>query len=227
MSRRQFMRTNEIDIEADGTIYNSLRDFGLAIGNTDYIREPVVDESNLVFVPGRAMPLDMSDDVFGGTIYKYREISIDFGGIRHPQDWDVTISHFRNLFEGKTVKIWFLTDPEWYWTGKARIESFLHKRALGEFTLRIPYADAYKQRERTVELQTAQQGTEIMFYNAGRKVIPTITTDAEIMIVCGTISVSLSAGTWRNTSLALPTGQTQWTITGSANVTIEYTERSL
>ena len=227
MITHKFTKTNEVDIEVNGIRYNSKRDFGLAIGNTDYLKEPIEDESNLVFVPGLPRPLDMSDDVFGETVYKYREIEIEFGGIRRPEDWDDMISNFRNLFEGRNVKIWFKTDPEWYWIGKARVEEFVHRRALGEFTFRVPYADAYKHREQNLQIQTTASGTKVLLENTRQAVMPVITTDAAITIQVGTNTISLTAGTWENTALLLKMGQTEWMIRGAANVTINYIEGSL
>lgn len=224
---REFMKTNEVDIEVGGVQYNSLQDFGLAIGNTDYIKDPVQDESNLIFVPGRSRPLDASEDVFGGTVYRYREIQIEFGGIRRPQDWDAMISNFRNLFDGREVKLWFRTDPEWYYIGKAAVVGFEHHRAIGEFEFKIPYADAYKHREQSITVNSTVAGVEVILENSRQEVIPTITTTAAITITSGDNTISLTAGTWQNTALLLAAGQNTWTIRGAARVTIEYVEGSL
>ena len=223
-----FMKTNTVDIEVDGTRYNSLSDFGLAIGNTDYIGSPVQDDSNLIFVPGNPRPLDTSDSVFGGTVFKYRKIDIEFGGMRNPAEWDSFISNIRNKFEGKEVKLYFLTDPEWYYVGKAKIEDFSRKRPIGEFGFVIPYADAYKHRERKIQVVTTAAGTNIVLDNSRQEVIPKITTTGSITITAGTNTITMSAGTWENTALILPSCRnTEWIIRGNATVTIEYTEGSL
>lgn len=222
-----FLKTNTVDIEVDGKIYNSLRDFGLAIGNTDYLKAPVQDDSHLVYVPGRDGPLDFSDAVFGGTVFLYRKIEIEFGGMRKPDQWDQMISDFRNLFEGKIVKLRFYTDPEWYWTGKAKIDAFEHQRSLGTFNFLIPYADPYKHRKRFLKVVSSSTGKTVKLFNARQKCIPTITTNAGISVTCGTNTVSITAGTWKFTALQLDQGETEWTIRGNATVTIEYTEGSL
>jgi hypothetical protein len=227
MIKNGFMKTNTVDIEVDGIRYNSLSDFGLAIGNTEYIKSPVQDESNLIFVPGKSRPLDPSESVFGETIFKYRKIEIQFGGMQDPKDWDSWIRNFRNKFEGKEVKLYFFTDPEWYWIGKAKIEDFQHKRQLGEFNFVIPYADAYQHRDRKIQVATTAAGTVVELDNSREKVVPTITTSATITITCGTNIITMAAGTWQNTALALKPGVTEWTIKGNSNVTIEYTEGSL
>lgn len=221
------MKTNTVDIEVNGVIYNSLSDFGLAISNTDYIGTPVQDESNLVFVPGSPGPLNFDDVVFGGPCFTHRQILIKFGGLRDPAEWDRTISEIRNLFEGRDVKLRFLTDPEWYWKGRAKIDAFEHKRSLGTFDFVLPYAHSFKYRDRKYEIQSTPSGVDVVLDNTRKRVIPKITTDAEITVTKGTASVSMSAGTWLNTALTLEQGRNELNITGTANVIIEYTEGSL
>ena len=139
-----FMKTNSVDITVNGTTYNSLTDFGLAISNTDYLGEPVQGTGNLISVPGRSGMLDTTDEVFGGQYFSHRQIKISFGGLEDPTEWDSVISRIRNLFEGKKVQLTFATDPDWYWTGRVSIEKFGHNRSLGEFDFCIPYADPFK-----------------------------------------------------------------------------------
>lgn len=224
-----FMKTNTVDIEVDEKIYNSLRDFGLAIGNTDYLGSPVHDDSNLVFVPGRSAPLNCDKNVFGEPCFSYRKIQIDFGGQHSPEKWDTFISMFRSLFEGREIKLRFLTDPEWYWKGLAKVDSFTRNRSIGTFSLVLPYADAYKNREKTIKITATSQGLTVVFKNEGcKRVVPKVTTSGELLIEYGTKSISMSAGTWINTALMLEPGHNTMVFTGSsADVTVEYTEKSL
>ena len=224
-----FMKTNTVDIEVDGISYNSLGDFGLAIENTDYIGTPVQDTSGMVAVPGKSGLLDLMQGVFGSdAIFKSRPINIVFGGIRNAEDWDEEISVFRNLFEGKSVKLWFETEPGWYWEGKAQVQKFNHTRALGKFTFTIPSADPYKHRVRHIEVASTAAGVTVNVPNSRRIVIPTITTDASITIVAnGTTTVTFAAGTAKNINLQLEAGMNSWVITGAANVEIDYIEGSL
>lgn len=222
-----FLKTNRVTIEVGGTRYDSLLDFGLAIGNTDYIGDLVRDDSCLAFVPGRPGPLDLSENVFGDTPYQYRQIRIEFGGLNNPAEWDQRISDFRNLFEGKQVKIWFWTDSQWYWTGKAHIVKFEHSRALGTFEFQIPYADPYKHRETENEVASTATATVMILSNTLQKTVPTVINDAAITITKGQTSVELAAGTHLVPELQLDPGDTEWSVTGAANVTIRYTEGSL
>ena len=222
-----FLKTNTAMIEVDGRLFHTLNDLGLAIGNTDYIGDPVQDESMLIFVPGRTQPLDPSETVFGGPVYQYRPISVSFGGIDETTAWDERISRIRNLFDGKNIKISFWTESDWYWQGKARITEFSHVRRIGRFKLEIPYADAYKHRDRVIEVQSTAEGVTVYAENSRQPVYPVITTDAAITVSLDGTTVSLSAGTHKNTAIRLTKCANEIQIEGAANVTIAYTEGSL
>lgn len=138
------MLTNGVTIISDtGASYHSFNDFGLAIGNTDYIKEPEY-ETHYVEILGRNGFIDLSETVSGRVIYKEREISIEFGGMNPEAQWDNVISNMRNLFHGRQVQLIFDNDPNWYWTGRAEINEFDRFRNMGTFTLDIPKADPFK-----------------------------------------------------------------------------------
>ena len=222
-----FMKTNWVDIECDGKIYNSLRDFGLAISNTDYIGQPVQNTSNIIFVPGSSKPLDLTDATFGSQPFQYRPISIHFGGIEDPKEWDMRISMIRNLFEGKKVKLYFWTEQDWYWTGRVQITEFAHKRALGEFNFEIPFADPFKYKDIEIDVTSTAQGITVDCPSCRMPVIPTITTSAAITVGFGTYTKQLAAGTHKDTNIKFTDCVNTLSLTGAASVTIKYAEGSL
>lgn len=136
--------TNGVTIVADdGTSYHSFTDFGLAIGNNNYIEAPEYD-TYYVEVPGRDGLLDLTEMITGRPTYRTREINIELGGMGDPNTWDAKISQLRNLFHGHVVKLIFDNDPTYYWTGRAEIIDYDRFRNLGTFTLAIPQADPFK-----------------------------------------------------------------------------------
>lgn len=132
-----------IEIVATGEQYHTLKNWGLAIGNNDYIGD-VEQETYYVDVPGADGFLDFSEAIAGRRIFKNRPINIELGGKKPRNDWDIFISDLRNLIEGREIKIIFDNDPGFYWTGRATVQSFDRNRELGTFTLSIPKADPYK-----------------------------------------------------------------------------------
>ena len=136
--------TNGVTIKVGSSTYHSFANFGLAIGNTDYISEPEYEDI-YVDIPGRQGFLDLSEVIAGRPVYHSREISIEFGGVKaNPNDWDAAISDLRNKFHGKVVQLIFDNDTGYYWTGRAEINDFEHERQLGTFKFEIPSASPFK-----------------------------------------------------------------------------------
>lgn len=132
-----------IEIVATGEKYHTLNDWGLAIGNTDYIGD-VERESYYIDVPGADGFLDFSEAITGRRIFKSRPISIELGGKKPRNDWDIFLSDLRNIVEGREIKVVFDNDAGFYWTGRATVQGFKRNRELGTLTLTIPKADPYK-----------------------------------------------------------------------------------
>lgn len=222
-----FLKTNHVNITVNGTTYNSLSDFGLAIQNTDYVGMPVQDKSHRVYVPGRPGPLDLDETVFGGTSFLYRPISIHFGGMRETETWDSVISTLRHLFEGKNVKLTFATDPDYYWTGKAEIDRFGHQRQLGEFDFNIPEAFPYKYKvaETSYDVVAAYNGRIVTCENAMLDVVPTFQSTGTVTVTYGDVTHQITSGqqlSWKD--IVFHEGENEIILTGSGTVTITYRE---
>ena len=132
-----------ITVENTGKVIDTLDDWGCAIGNNNYIKEPDV-ETYYIDIPGTDGFLDGSEAITGRTIYKSREIDILLGGKKPREDWDSFISNIRGQLHGKNVRVTFSNDPAYFWTGRAYITDFDRSREVGQFHLSIPKADPYK-----------------------------------------------------------------------------------
>lgn len=133
----------KIIVEKTGVEFHSLNDWGLVIGNNNYIGTPV-QETNYVTVPGASIELDLSESLTGGPVFKSRPINVLLGGMRSRMDWDSVISSFRNHIEGQVVQLIFDNDLGFYWRGRVEIVNFDRVRELGKFNLKLPIADPYK-----------------------------------------------------------------------------------
>lgn len=222
-----FLKTNSVVITVDGLSYDSLLDLGLAIHNTDYLRAPVQGTANLVYVAGHDGPLDTTDEIFGEQYFISREIIIEFGGIKNTACWDSVISDMRNKFEGKNVQLEFATMPGRKWKGRCTIEDFEHKRALGTFTFALYHADPYSYRDCEFTFTSTAGGVTKKINITRKTEIPQITTSAAIEIELNGETFEFSAGAHENPNFRLNPGTNTLTITGTAEVTISYTDRSL
>ncbi len=133
----------KIIVESTGKTYHSLKDWGLVIGNNNYIGEPE-QETNYVEIPGASCCLDMSEALTGHPVFKSRKINVLLGGMRERSRWDNVISEIRNEIHGQIVHLIFDNDLNYYWRGRVTVCDFDRVRELGTFTLSVPMADPYK-----------------------------------------------------------------------------------
>lgn len=137
--------TNGFTIWVDGTTkhWHSITDWGLAMGNNDYIGDPV-QETTYISVPGRDGYIDASEAVSGRPIYSKRKISVEVGALHDRDDWDGVMSSIRNHIHGRVCRIIFDNDPSYYWKGRVSVNSFDRNRRLGTYKIEMPAADPYK-----------------------------------------------------------------------------------
>lgn len=132
-----------IYVESTGKTYHTLNDWGMALGNNNYIGEPEM-ETTYIKVPGRNGLIDASEAVSGRRVFTKRQLAFELGG-EHPRlSWDGIISSFRNNIEGRICRLTLDNDKNYYWRGRVYIEDFDRFRELGTFTLAVPSAEPYK-----------------------------------------------------------------------------------
>lgn len=135
--------SNGIKIEVDNKIYHTLNDWGLALGNNNYISDPE-QETFYVNVPYRDGAVDLSTALSKRRVFKKRELSFKLGGIRERFLWDYVISDIRNKIHGKECRLTLDNDKDHYWFGRVYVVDFDRTGELGTLTLSVPQADPYK-----------------------------------------------------------------------------------
>lgn len=133
----------KIYVEDTGKTYHTLDDWEFALGNNNYISEPVM-ETKYIDVPYRDGLIDASTALTGRPIYKKRQLSFNLGGVRERLAWDAVISGIRNNVNGRICRLTIDNDKGYYWRGRVFIEDFDRSRGLGSFTLNVPQAEPYK-----------------------------------------------------------------------------------
>ena len=241
-----------IEIVATGEKYHTLKNWGLAIGNNDYIGD-VEQETYYVDVPGADGFLDFSEAISGRRIFKSRPINIEFGGKKPRNEWDIFISELRNLIEGREIKIFFDNNQEYYWNGRAKIKDFDRHRELGTFTLSIPKADPYKyyitdstedwlwdlfnfetgiiDEGAKITLEAPESTKSYTIKKGGMLFVPVIEVDemgeTGITMKVGAESYTLDKGKNRFADIIVDQNDVTLTFTGQGIVTIQYRRRSL
>lgn len=132
-----------IYVESTGKTFHTLNDWGMALGNNNYIGEPQM-ETTYIKVPGRNGLIDASEVISGRRVFTKRSLAFELGGKRERLGWDSVISAFRNNIEGRICQLTLDNDKNYYWRGRVYIEGFDRFRDLGTFTLTVPSAEPYK-----------------------------------------------------------------------------------
>lgn len=132
-----------IVVEGENATYHTINTWGLAIVNTDYIKEPE-QETAYIGIPFTDGFIDVSEVVAGRPVYKKREISVKLKGFREIKDWDNVISDIRNKLHGKICRVSFDNDKGHFWKGRVYVDDFTRTKTMGYFILNMPQADPYK-----------------------------------------------------------------------------------
>lgn len=132
-----------IYVEDTAQTYHTLDDWGLALGNNNYIGDPKM-ETTYIKVPGRDGLLDASEAVSGRRVFTKRALSFELGGTNPRLSWDGIISAFRNNIHGRICQLVLDNDKGYFWRGRVYVEGFDRFRELGTFTLSVPSAEPYK-----------------------------------------------------------------------------------
>ena len=181
-------------------------------------------------IEGRDGVLDLTQALTSDIKYEMRDVNFDFEFKGSIDTYDEMRAEIAAAIHGKYLNIIQDSEPDYYWDAFVEVDDFALDRRLGKLSVSCEvYPYKYKLSETTVEL-TLTEETTITLSNEQMPAIPTITTDAEITIVCGTSSLAISSGTYIATGLTLSAGDTEWTITpadDSATVTITYQEGRL
>ena len=220
-------------VEDIGKAFHTLADWGLALGNNNYISEPEM-ETNYIDVPYRNGLLDASTAITGRPIWKTRELSFVLGvKAKDKLDLDVAISNLRNLLNGRICQITLDNDLDYYWRGRVFIIDFDRFQKLGQFVLSVPKAEPYKyKRELTTIKKSISSSGSIVVLPGTMPAVPTFKVTNLIgnsitMAYKGT-NYSLVSGTNKFPEVIVNDIETiTLTFSGSATIEMTYREGSL
>lgn len=177
-------------------------------------------------VPGMNGALDCSEE-FGEVFYSMRNLQLDC--ICPYDNWHEIYEKVASKYHGKSVKILFANDPDYYWAG--RIQTSQYDSASRRFTISASVFPYKFRTKKTVIMESVSGSKTISLYNGRMTVDPEITISAAVTLAWGTVSKALSSSTYPATfviaGFQLKEGKTDVTITGTADVTFSYREGAL
>lgn len=215
-------------------------DYGLYVGNTMPVAPPTV-RKQMIEVPGRNGDIDLTEALTGYTVYNNRQITLQLGGKKNPRIWHSFMSSFLNEIHGKTVRVIFDDDPEFYFIGRAEVQGDAVKgNEVCTFTVIIdaePYKyslhdtsepwlwDPFSFVDGVIRTYSNIQvsGTKtVTLINELMPVIPIITASAAMTVRFNGKNYSLSAGVNKIYDISLGPGENTLIFTGSGTVSIKF-----
>ena len=207
-----------------GTI-NSYTDLGLFLYDVE-ITDPV-PKRELVSVPGRDGTLDLTYGLTGNEVaFENREMTLKFAMQDYENESESKFSEIYNQIHGRRFRVRFDNDPDWYWDAFCTMEKPKKNQNKLDITVKGDLYP-YKHKDHVIEVTSTANGGTVICHNSRQRVYPEITTSAAITVAFGSTTVSLAAGTHKNTAIRFSPGVNELTITGAANVIIKYSEGSL
>ena len=160
---------------------HSYSDFGLILNSKDIsFPEPKL---YIVDVPCADGSLDLSTALTGGDIkYQNRKIKLDFSVLKPWNELEILRSTIANHLHGKTVKVIFDADYEFFYSGRCKITSFKTDTIPATLTIEVD-AEPYKFNiEETVISETVSGSKTIYIDEQLMKVVPTITVSSDMTV---------------------------------------------
>lgn len=197
--------------------YNSLDDLNIIFATLS-LGSPS-PKTISVNVPYRDGALDLSD-YFGRVSYTNRTITMNFLIPVWVFDQMTVYHNVQKLLNGKQMKITFSSDDEYYYYGRLTVGDFAVSGTRWSFNITAD-CDPFQYQEITKTQAITTSGTLALtggIYNSAL----TITSSASCTITLGTTTKSISAST-QTVTLPLEEGTNSITVTGTTNLTVDYT----
>ncbi len=188
--------------------------------------------TNLVDVPGRRKgPLDLSAALTDGDpVYGGRALAATFEcseGTR--MEREDKINDMINALDGWRLNIVLPDDPYRYITGRVSVSKVYNDLAHASVKVTATCEPwRYSAAETTVVLTATATAKTTTLPNNGRlAVVPTLQVSGEVVLIYGTYSWGLSAGTYALPDLLLTHGDNVVTYSGTGTLTFTYREAVL
>ena len=167
-------------------------------------------------------------EFFGEPKYKNRTLKFEFSTIIASEtDFLAMYSTIQDAIHGQKMKIVLDEEPNYYYYGRISVGMLSKSKCIGQMTITAD-CEPWKYKKNVTTVSKAVSGSaSITLTNMRKRVVPTITTDAEMTIIFGGRSTTASAGTFTIPTLELSEGDNVVTVSGTGNITFNYQEGGL
>lgn len=215
-----------------GVLFNDIHSFfdlDLILSSVEI--SPATPKETYIDIPGADGSLDLTE-AHGEVKYADRTVKMVFtmnpGSDLSESAWEAKKTEVSNALNGTACHITFDKDPDYYWQGRCRLDSYTTNKRLRQFvvvaTVR-PYK--WKQQETVASYNLYSTAQTVKIKNARKSVCPVIECSDSVKIVFNGSTFNYSAGTHKNLDIRFVEGNNQLTISGTGTVTFTYREGDL
>ena len=183
---------------------------------------PAQPKENFVDIKGANGSIDMTE-ALGEVYYKDRAASFTFS-VLPEDDFEEKKTEISNLLNGRRCRITLDKDPDYYYIGRCKINSYKANKMLRQITVDATL-QPYKLKQNITSV-TVTAGTHNLL-NDRMFVVPKIITTAETVLTFNGVEYRLNAGARKILDICLVQGINQVTVETDDTVTFEYQEGAL
>lgn len=162
--------------------------------------------------------------------YKTRNLTATFECSEETREWrEILISDMVNTLDGIECQIVLPDHEEYYLIGRVHVAVDYNDLAHAAVTVTATCEPWLYSRTETIIVRTATAAAQtVTLSNRGRRaVVPELVLTGSLLLVYGTSSISLSAGTYQWPTLLLTSGNHVLQYSGEGTLTINYREAVL
>ena len=187
---------------------------------------PASPKTTYVNIPGADGSLDLTE-AHGEVKYSDRTIKFTFtmnpSGDLSETAWEEKKMEVSNRLNGRAFKITLDKDPDYYWVGRCKIDSFKSNKRVRQFVISAtvrPYK--LKQSTTRVEFKVTEEEQTISISNGRKSVCPSIFCAGNVKIVFNGNTFNLSSGTQKILDIRFTEGINQMIVSGSSGSAIQF-----
>lgn len=205
-------------------IFHSNEDMNLILSKVNI--PPAVPKTNYVDIPGGDGAVDLTE-ALGEVKYKDREATFTFT-VLPTDNFEDKKREVSNLLNGvRFSKIIVDKDPDYYWTGRCKINEYASDKNLHQIVVGAVLAPYKLKVDQTIINVPSGENISVSLENGRKRVCPTITNSKDATIIFEGNTYEISAGTHTLLNIVLNFGQNVLTVTSEGTTVFSYQEGDL
>lgn len=219
---------------------HSYSDFGILMSSK--VISPPEPKINKVSIPLRDGSIDLTESLTDDVKFEERKITITCKVIDPIEQWNSKVSEISNYLHGKTKKIVFDDDAEFYYIGRLKVNEWTSNKNIGTLVIEgtvDPYKydvngdwlwDSFDFENGCINEpeEVRVSGTaSVVVVGRRKQTYPTITASAAMTVQFEGVTYNLAEGVNKIYDIIIKEGENMLTFTGTGTVVVDYEGGSL